>query len=103
VELILKFVMDYEKLNYPEAIEKLASQYNFSLQYTQAGNQKKHSKLLEKLSEYYQTLLTHNNQALAYLQERGIFESSIEKFELGYAPSSNQTIEFIQKTPDKNF
>jgi len=93
----ISFVMDYEKLNYPEAIEKLASQYNFSLQYTQAGNQKKHSKLLEKLSEYYQTLLTHNNQALAYLQERGIFESSIEKFELGYAPSSNQTIEFIQK------
>ncbi len=93
----ISFVMDYEKLNYPEAIEKLASQYNFSLQYTQAGKQKKHSKLLEKLSEYYQILLTHNNQALAYLQERGIFESSIEKFELGYAPSSNQTIEFIQK------
>ncbi len=93
----ISFVMDYEKLNYPEAIEKLASQYNFSLQYTQAGKQKKYSKLLEKLSEYYQTLLTHNNQALAYLQDRGIFESSIEKFELGYAPSSNQTIEFIQK------
>ncbi len=93
----ISFVMDYEKLNYPEAIEKLASQYNFSLQYTQASKQKKHSKLLQKLSEYYQTLLTHNNQALTYLQERGIFESSIEKFELGYAPSSNQTIEFIQK------
>ena len=29
----IKFVMDYEKLNYPEAIEKLASFYNFSLEY----------------------------------------------------------------------
>lgn len=93
----ISFVMDYEKLNYPEAIEKLASQYNFSLQYTDANKQTKHSKLLEKLSEYYQTLLTHNTQALDYLEKRGVFESSIEKFELGYAPSSNQTISFIQK------
>ena len=27
----IRFVMEYEKLNYPEAIEKLASDYNFSL------------------------------------------------------------------------
>ncbi len=92
----INFIMNYEKLNYPEAIEKLASQYNFSLQYTDTMKQKKYSKLLEKLNEYYQTLLTHNNQALLYLKKRGIFESSIEKFEIGYAPSSNQTISFIQ-------
>lgn len=93
----ISFVMDYEKLNYPEAIEKLAGQYNFSLQYTDANKQTKYSKLLEKLNQHYQTLLTHNSSALSYLEKRGIFESSIEKFELGYAPSSNQTMSFIQK------
>lgn len=92
----ISFVMDYEKINYPEAIEKLANQYNFSLQYTDKNTQKKHSKLLEKLNEYYQTLLTHNKAALTYLKQRGVYESSIEKFELGYAPSSSQTILFIQ-------
>ena len=29
----IKFVMEYEKLSYPETIEKLASMYNFTLDY----------------------------------------------------------------------
>ncbi len=93
----IRFVMEYEKLSYPEAIEKLASQYNFSLQYTDNQHQQKRSQLLDKLNEYYQTLLTHHKNALAYLKERGIFESSVEKFGIGYAPSSTQTLTYIQK------
>jgi len=93
----IRFVMEYEKLSYPEAIEKLASQYNFSLQYTDNQHQQKRSQLLDKLNEYYQTLLTHHKNALTYLKERGIFESSVEKFGIGYAPSSTQTLTYIQK------
>lgn len=93
----IRFVMEYEKLSYPEAIEKLASNYNFSLTYTDNKNQQKRSQLLDKLSEYYQNLLTHNQNALAYIKERGIYESSIEKFAIGYAPSSAQTLNYIQK------
>lgn len=93
----ISFVMDYEKLSYPEAIEKLASEYNFSLQYTDNNHQKKHSNLLEKLNEHYQSLLVHNQEALKYLHERGIYESSIEKFEIGYAPASGKTISFLQQ------
>ena len=93
----IRFVMEYEKLSYPESIEKLALQYNFSLQYTDNQHQQKRSQLLDKLNEYYQNLLTHNQNALAYLKERGIFESSIEKFGIGYAPSSGQTLTYIQK------
>lgn len=93
----IRFVMEYEKLSYPEAIEKLASQYNFSLQYTDDKHQQKRSQLLDKLNEYYQNLLTHNQTALSYLKERGIYESSIEKFGVGYAPSSAQTLSYIQK------
>ena len=93
----IRFVMEYEKLSYPESIEKLASQYNFSLQYTDNQYQQKRSQLLDKLNEYYQNLLTHNQNALGYLKERGIFESSIEKFGIGYAPSSSQTLTYIQK------
>ncbi len=92
----IRFVMEYEKLSYPEAIEKLASQYNFSLAYTDNKHQQKRSQLLDKLNEYYQNLLTHNQNALSYLKERGIYESSIEKFSIGYAPSSSQTLSYIQ-------
>ncbi|QOP40234.1 DNA primase [Sulfurimonas marina] len=92
----IKFVMEYEKLTYPEAIEKLASNYNFTLTYTDSKNNKPRSQLMEKLNEWYQNLLSHNQTAMSYLHERGIYESSIEKFGLGYAPKSHETINYLQ-------
>ena len=92
----VSFVMEYEKLNYPEAIEKLASTYNFSLTYSDNKNAKPRSQLMEKVNEWYQSLLDSNTNATAYLKERGIYESSIEKFGVGYAPDSNSTINFIK-------
>jgi len=91
----IKFVMEYEKLNYPEALEKLASTYNFSLSYTDNKQNKPHSHILDRVNEWYQNLLTSNQTALTYLKQRGIFESSIEKFGIGYAPDSNATIKYI--------
>jgi len=92
----VKFVMEYEKLNYPEALEKLAESYNFTLTYTDNKHNKPHSQVMDKLNEWYQTLLTHNQTALSYIKERGIYESSIEKFGIGYAPDSNATINYIK-------
>ncbi|MDH4944858.1 DNA primase [Sulfurimonas sp. C5] len=92
----IKFVMEYEKLTYPEAIEKLASSYNFTLTYTDNKNNKPRSQLMEKLNEWYQNLLSHNQIAMKYLHERGIYESSIEKFGLGYAPKSHESINYLQ-------
>lgn len=93
----IKFVMEYEKLSYPEAIEKLAQQYNFTLSYTKGSQQKQNVKILEELNSYYKTLLTKNQTAYNYLQERGIYTSSIEKFQIGYAPSSDETLNFLTK------
>ncbi|MBW6488390.1 DNA primase [Sulfurimonas sp.] len=92
----IKFTMEYEKLNYPEALEKLASSYNFSLAYSDSKNSKPRSDFMEKINEWYQYLLTKNPQSLSYLRERGIYESSIEKFCIGYAPDSASTINYIK-------
>jgi len=92
----VKFVMEYEKLNYPEALEKLAQSYNFTLTYTDNKHNKPRTKVIEKLNEWYQSLLTHNQTAMSYLRERGIYESSIEKFGIGYAPASNETLNYIK-------
>jgi DNA primase len=91
----IKFVMEYEKLSYPEAIEKLASMVNFSLEYENNYKQQDYS-LIEKLNGYYQKLLTGNEVASKYLNERGISSFSIEKFELGFAPSSYDTINYLK-------
>jgi len=93
----VKFVMEYEKLNYPEALEKLAQTYNFTLTYTDNKQNKPRTKVIERLNEWYQSLLPRNETATRYLQERGIYESSIEKFGIGYAPASHETLNFIKR------
>lgn len=93
----IKFVMEFEKLNYPEALEKLANNLNFTLSYTEAKNIKPRSHLMQKVSEYYQKCLSSHQIATAYLKERGIYESSIETFGIGYAPDSFKTINFIKE------
>lgn len=92
----IKFVQEHEKASYQEAIEKLANLYNFKLEYTTQTT--KRSDVLEKLNEYYKKCLDNNAEAKKYILDRGIFESSIEKFELGYAPSSPAQLEFAKKS-----
>lgn len=93
----INFVMEYEKLNYPEAIEKLASSVNFTLHYTDNKERKERSNLLETLSGWYQKLLGDHRTASSYLHERGVFASSIEKFGIGYAPTSPETLRFLEQ------
>lgn len=93
----ISFVMEYEKLNYPEAIEKLASSVNYSLQYTENNERRERSNLLDQLSGWYQKLLDEHPSAKTYLTDRGIFASSIERFGIGYAPTSAKTLEFLKQ------
>ncbi|MDD2698919.1 MAG: DNA primase [Arcobacteraceae bacterium] len=91
----IKFVMEFEKLSYPEAIEKVALLSNFSLEYDDNYKKQDYS-VIEKLNEYYQKLLSSNDTVNSYLKERGISSFSIEKFELGFAPSSNETVNYLK-------
>jgi DNA primase len=92
----IKFVMEYEKLNYPETIEKLASMYNFSLTYTENKEQKEDRKLMENLTLFFRKKLDSQSVAKKYLNERGIGQATIEKFEIGFAPSSDETLNFLR-------
>lgn len=92
----IKFVMEYEKLSYPEAIEKLASMYNFSLNYDSNTTKKSDTKVLEDVKDFYKKQLVLNEEVKGYLKQRGVFDSYIEKFDLGYAASSNSTVDFLK-------
>jgi len=92
----IKFVMEHDKLTYPEAIEKLASSVNFTLHYTTNEAPKKRSNLLDSLNDWYQKLLEEHPDPLSYLHDRGIYASSIERFGIGYAPVSVQTLNYLK-------
>lgn len=93
----INFIQEYEKLNFPEAVEKLASMQNFTLEYTdEKSNFKKIDKeALSIVKAYYQSLLYQNKAAINYLYSRGFNDKLIAKFELGYAPNSQNTLNLL--------
>ena len=93
----INFIKEYEKLNFPEAVEKLASMQNFTLEYTdEKSNFKKLDKeALSIVKAYYQSLLYQNKAAIDYLYSRGFNDELIAKFELGYAPNSQNTLNLL--------
>lgn len=92
----IKFVMEYEKLSYPEAIEKIAALTNFNLEYDNNDSQALNTSILDAVNNYYQNNLFSNSNALQYLNSRGIIKESIDKFQIGYASSSNDTITYLK-------
>jgi DNA primase len=92
----LGFLMNYENLDYVEAIEKLATQMGMEVpreESTVAHNaREKNLELLEVLQEsarWYQTQLRNHpdkGRAVDYLKSRGLSGEIARDFALGYAP-----------------
>ena len=82
----ITFVMEYEKLGYAEAIEKLAQFYNFHLEYTNKTQNDNSSKILDFMNDFYQAML--NPEIENYIKKRGISTEMKARFELGYAPNN---------------
>ena len=91
----IKFVMEYEKLNYPEAIEKLAREYNFTLHYTKGNgsDQSNNKRILDNLQQWFFKNLSQSHTS--YLTDRGISQNSIEKFGIGYAPTNAEFMNYL--------
>lgn len=93
----IKFVMEIEKLTYPEAIEKVASMYNFSLVYTHGSSDYGDVKhILEAMEKWYIKNLDKNPVATQYLLDRGVSHASIEAFGIGYVPTGAEVMQFLQ-------
>lgn len=91
---IFKFVMKREGLDFKEALQKLAARAGVELkEYQRETPQQKEvyenlRKLLEDAIIYYRSHLFANKNILDYLHEkRGLTDSTIETFGLGYAPA----------------
>jgi len=92
---IFSFLMQHERLTFPEAVRQLAEQAGVTIPtQTEASRNGKTSRLfdiLEKACRYYERLLSHPQQgrvARAYLKTRGVTDHTRETFRLGCAPSN---------------
>lgn len=107
----LQFVMNFEKLTFPEAVRSLAGQANIPLPTdTEAVPQQRGMSkndlagAVEVAAKFYQQQLYEpaGAAALKYVRSRGLSEESIERFGLGYAPESWDSIARIGRQSGYN-
>ena len=96
----VSFVMEHEKITFPDAIRFLARKYNIEVaeekqtdEQIQAGNERESLMQVTAFAQKYfsdQLLQTDEGKSvgLSYFRERGITDESISKFMLGYCNSS---------------
>jgi DNA primase len=89
----LGFLMQYEQLPFPEAVEEMAGRLGLEVP-REGGNaptqrgQEELTDLLGRVAGFYQECLQSNERACAYLRGRGLESDTQERFRIGYAPDS---------------
>lgn len=90
----ISFLMEYEHLAYPEAIEALARTAGVQVPREGAEDAPKRKPtnkslytLMEEATTWFQAQLPQNPAAREYLQQRGLSADIISRFGIGYAPS----------------
>jgi DNA primase len=95
---VVDFLMQHEKLSYPEAIRWLAAKYNIEIEEDQASAEQLQEKsereqlsiVTEFANKYFQQQLHESEEGqaigLSYFIERGFLPETIKTFQLGYCP-----------------
>jgi len=87
---VIKFLMEYENLEFYEALQILAEKAGIELKKIDLVEQKQIGILYdisEKAKEFFKKNLENSPEALAYLKNRGLKEETIKEFEIGLAPT----------------
>lgn len=93
----IKFVALYENISYSEALIKLAKRYGIPLKMREDRKDSKVIRILELVADYYHNALKKSPHAVDYLKSRGVSSRSIQKFRLGFSPSSEELVNFLRK------
>ena len=87
------FLMDYDHMEFVEAIESLAQSLGIEVPYEQGTAPAKPAQGLESMyqsmeqsSQYYEAQLKQTPAAIDYLKDRGISGQTAKTFAIGYAP-----------------
>jgi DNA primase len=109
----IKFIMEMEKLSYPDAVRFLAKRYGVELQSVEGYEEKNATDAKEKdtvinlynrvasLFHYLMTQEAGGKFALDYIVGRGLTMETIVKFKLGYSPADRHWLKKFLR--NKNF
>jgi len=90
---VLGFLMNYDRMSFPEAIEDLAAR--LGLEVPREGGDSGARKvdesafeLMARVTRFYCETLAKDARAKQYVAQRGLTEETVERFAIGYAPNS---------------
>ncbi len=99
---VFHFLMNYDHLSFPEAVERVARRYGIVVEHQGGGRARQENGEREKLYRvneraalnYQKILFAHpeGRKALEYLKARGVDEATARKFMLGYAPQTGSSL-----------
>lgn len=103
---VFTFVSEYEKINFIDAVKKVASYINYDLSAYNLDEGKKENpkkakllSLVKETCDYYNyTLINTDNKGIEYLKNRGISDEIITHFKLGYSnEDSNKLLKYLNQ------
>ncbi|MDY1549044.1 DNA primase [Luteibacter sahnii] len=89
----IKFLMDYDRLEFPDAIEELAQSVGLKVPYEGGRDDKPREDrsdlytLLDEAASFYQRELGGSDEARAYVKRRGLDADTLARFRVGWAPA----------------
>ncbi len=101
---VVGFLMEHEKLTYPEALRYLAKKYNIEIteqeptpEELQQRNERESLLIVSGWAQKYFTNILQNTPegqsvGMAYFRERGFHDDIIRKFQLGYSPEQKDAL-----------
>lgn len=105
---VFQFLMHYDQLSFPEAVERVAKRYGIAVERTEraglsneTGERESLYRINERVAANYQRILfahSEGKKALDYLKSRGVDEATARTFMLGYAPQAGSgLLELVNK------
>jgi DNA primase len=89
----IKFLMDYDRLEFPDAIEELAQSAGLKVPYEGGRDDKPREDrsdlytLLDEAASFYQRELGNSAEASSYVDRRGLDDEIVKRFRIGWAPA----------------
>ncbi|MGB3747871.1 MAG: DNA primase [Rhodanobacter sp.] len=102
----IKFLMDYDRLEFPDAVEELAQSVGLTVPREGGRDDRPREDktdlyaLLDASASWYQQQLPGSAEAQAYCKKRGLDADTIARFRLGWAPAGyDGVIKALGNTP----
>ena len=89
----IRFLMDYDRLEFPDAIEELAARAGLKVEYEGGQRDKPREDvsdlytLLDAAATFYREQLARTPAARDYFKQRGLDDETLKRFNLGFAPN----------------